>query len=113
MPSGPSLMILLPVGVSWAALQALRVGLYLTHSAYVNHPLLDPVSSVLGVTFVLSTMAVIVSRATRRILAALARSESDRDQIFAGLHDRIDDTAAAQLGALDRSMNWVLKRLDS
>lgn len=124
----PSLLTILFIitGVGWSAIQVVRVGLYLAHHEGASHPLMLVANAVLGMTFGLCIAAFFVSRATAhivaaidrserratdRIVAAIASSEADRDQIMARLHDRIESTAAESRTALDRSMNWVLRRI--
>lgn len=109
--SRPTLATSLTVvsAVGWTTTAVIRILVFIDDAEGRAQPVLTIVLAALSVAVAVSAAALIVQNYARRILATLARSESDRDLILAGVHDRIDGAEAKSRADLDSSMNWMIR----
>lgn len=96
---------------SWVGIAGTRAWQYLVAEEVEAQPLMTIGLAAASVVVAVSAAVLIVRHYVRQVLAAFAASEADRDQILAGVHDRIDTTAQSARAELDRSMNWMLRYL--
>lgn len=112
--------VLIVCATSLTAIAVERVAEYYRDETPEPQPLLMVALTICGVGTAVSAAALIArwyghriqeraDAAVDRVIAALVAAETDRDQMLAGIHDRIDGVSTVAKADLDKSMNWMLR----